>query len=192
MNQFPNHFSLYQDINSQTDATNVLNNNQFFNEPTKEFLNSLNEILTKQNQNFLGSMQTTLTNVIHNENKNFLESIRIILTNVIRNENQNFLGAISTTLTNVIRNENKINNIKIKTIIESSIREQLKNSHSFSEDSERSCFTFTFGTKRKEPVDSKKKKKKKKNTNPKIDFFSARDADEAPLDNKKSSKTTDD
>lgn len=190
MNQFPNHFSLYQDINSQTDATysrvNVPNNNQFSNDSTKEFLNSLNEILTKQNQNFLGSMQTTLTNVIRDENQNFLGSIGTTLTNVIHNENQNFLGAISTTLTNVIRNENnnflesigttltnvirkenKIHNTEIKTIIESSIREQLKNSHSFSEESDRSCFTFTFGTKRKEPVDNKKTKKKQRVHQPK-------------------------
>ena len=63
-------------INSRTDSTyskdNMPNNNQLSNDPTKEFLNSLNEILTKQNQNFLSSMQVTLTKVILEENRKFL------------------------------------------------------------------------------------------------------------------------
>ena len=66
------------------------------------------------------------------------------------------------TLKNIIRQENQAQNEEIKTIIENTIKGQLKNSNSLSEEnkdaSERSCLNFTFGSKKKEPSDNKKKK----------------------------------
>ena len=112
-------------IGAISSGNNVQNNNQqSFQEQTKEFLSNLEEILIRQNQNFLCSMETTLRNVI--------------------------------------RQENQAHNEEIKTIIENTIKGQLKNSNSLSEEnkdaSERSCLNFTFGSKKKEPSDNKKKK----------------------------------
>ena len=112
-------------IGAISSGNNVQNNNQqSFQEQTKEFLSNLEEILIRQNQNFLCSMETTLRNII--------------------------------------RQENQAQNEEIKTIIENTIKGQLKNSNSLSEEnkdaSERSCLTFTFGSKKKEPSDNKKKK----------------------------------
>ena len=112
-------------IGAISSGNNVQNNNQqSFQEQTKEFLSNLEEILIRQNQNFLCSLETTLRNVI--------------------------------------RQENQAHNEEIKTIIENTIKGQLKNSNSLSEEnkdaSERSCLNFTFGSKKKEPSDNKKKK----------------------------------
>ena len=129
MKKFSNQSNLSHTINPLIDAissgNNVQNNNQqSFQEQTKEFLSNLEEILIRQNQNFLCSMETTLRNVI--------------------------------------RQENQAHNEEIKTIIENTIKGQLKNSNSLSEEnkdaSERSCLNFTFGSKKKEPSDNKKKK----------------------------------
>ena len=112
-------------IGAISSGNNVQNNNQqSFQEQTKEFLSNLEEILIRQNQNFLCYMETTIRNVI--------------------------------------RQENQAHNEEIKTIIENTIKGQLKNSNSLSEEnkdaSERSCLNFTFGSKKKEPSDNKKKK----------------------------------
>ena len=112
-------------IGAISSGNNVQNNNQqSFQEQTKEFLSNLEEILIRQNQNFLCSLETTLRNVI--------------------------------------RQENQAHNEEIKTIIENTIKGQLKNSNSLSEEnkdaSERNCLNFTFGSKKKEPSDNKKKK----------------------------------
>ena len=129
MKKFSNQSNLSHAINPLIGAissgNNVQNNNQqSFQEQTKEFLSNLEEILIRQNQNFLCSMETTLRNVI--------------------------------------RQENQAHNEEIKTIIENTIKGQLKNSNSLSEEnkdaSERSCLNFTFGSKKKEPSDNKKKK----------------------------------
>ena len=129
MKKFSNQSNPSHTINPLIDAissgNNVQNNNQqSFQEQTKEFLSNLEEILIRQNQNFLCSLETTLRNVI--------------------------------------RQENQAHNEEIKTIIENTIKGQLKNSNSLSEEnkdaSERSCLNFTFGSKKKEPSDNKKKK----------------------------------
>ena len=128
MKQVLNQSSQYhasQKINATSSENNAPNNNQqSFKDQTKEFLSNLEEILIRQNQNFLCSMETTLRNVI--------------------------------------RQENQAHNEEIKTIIENTIKGQLKNSNSLSEEnkdaSERSCLNFTFGSKKKEPSDNKKKK----------------------------------
>ena len=129
MKKFSNQSNLSHTINPLIGAissgNNVQNNKQqSFQEQTKEFLSNLEEILIRQNQNFLCSMETTLRNVI--------------------------------------RQENQAHNEEIKTIIENTIKGQLKNSNSLSEEnkdaSERSCLNFTFGSKKKEPSDNKKKK----------------------------------
>ena len=129
MKKFSNQSNLSHTINPLIDAissgNNVQKNNQqSFQEQTKEFLSNLEEILIRQNQNFLCYMETTIRNVI--------------------------------------RQENQAHNEEIKTIIENTIKGQLKNSNSLSEEnkdaSERSCLNFTFGSKKKEPSDNKKKK----------------------------------
>ncbi len=59
---------------------------------------------------------------------------------------------METTLRNVIRQENQAHNEEIKTIIENTIKGQVKNFNSLSEESKdankRSCLTFTFGSKK--------------------------------------------
>ena len=69
---------------------------------------------------------------------------------------------METTRRNVIRQENQAQNEEIKTIIENTIKGQVKNSNSLSEESkdasERSCLTLHLGQKKKEPSDNKKKK----------------------------------
>ena len=112
-------------IGAISSGNNVQNNNQqSFQEQTKEFLSNLEEILIRQNQNFLCSLETTLRNVI--------------------------------------RQENQAHNEEIKTIIENTIKGQLKNSNSLSEEnkdaSERSCLNFTFGSKRRNLRTIKRKK----------------------------------
>ena len=194
MGQSLNQSNQYHAINPLTDATssenNAPNNNQqSFKEQTKEFLSNLEDILIKQNQNFLGSIKTTLTDVIRQENQN--------LANAIHQENQNLANAIhqeNQTLANAIRQENQnlVNNLgyiirkqnqahneEIKKIIKNEIKEQLKSSNSITEESkeisEKSYLTFTFAPKPKEPMDNKnaknKKIKKKVNKNLKNDFF---------------------
>ena len=166
MNQFLNQSNQYHAINPLTDATssenNAPNNNQqSFKEQTKEFLSNLEDILIKQNQNFLGSIKTTLTDVIRQENQNLANAIHQenqTLANAIRQENQNLVNNLGY----IIRKQNQAHNEEIKTIIENTIKGQLKNSNSLSEEnkdaSERSCLNFTFGSKKKEPSDNKKKK----------------------------------
>ena len=113
MGQFLNQSNQQHAINPLTDATssenNAPNNNQqSFKEQTKEFLSNLEEILIKQNQNFLGSIKTTLTDVIRQENQN--------LANAIHQENQTLVNAIhqeNQTLVNAIHQENRtlVNNL---------------------------------------------------------------------------------
>ena len=169
MGQFLNKSNQYHAINPLTDATssenNAPNNNQqSFKEQTKEFLSNLEEILIKQNQNFLGSIKTTLTDVIRQENQN--------LANAIHQENQTLVNAIhqeNRTLVNnlgyIIHLENQAHYEEIKKIIKNEIKEQLKNSNSITEESkkisEKSYLTFTFAPKPKEPMDNDNAKNKK-------------------------------
>ena len=194
MGQSLNQSNQYHAINPLTDATssenNAPNNNQqSFKEQTKEFLSNLEDILIKQNQNFLGSIKTTLTDIIRQENQNLANAIHQenqTLANAIRQENQNLANAIhqeNQTLVNnlgyIIRKQNQAHNEEIKKIIKNEIKEQLKSSNSITEESkeisEKSYLTFTFAPKPKEPMDNKnaknKKIKKKVNKNLKNDFF---------------------
>ena len=183
MGQSLNQSNQYHAINPLTDATssenNAPNNNQqSFKEQTKEFLSNLEEILIKQNQNFLGSIKTTLTDVIRQENQNLANAIHQenqTLANAIRQENQNLVNNLGY----IIRKQNQAHNEEIKKIIKNEIKEQLKSSNSITEESkeisEKSYLTFTFAPKPKEPMDNKnpknKKIKKKVNKNLKNDFF---------------------
>ena len=101
--------------------------------------NNSQQSFENQTKEFLRNLEDTL--------KNFLDSFKITLT----------------TLTNVIRAENQAHNEEIKQIIIETIKAQLKNSNSASEESKeqsnRSYLSFTFGQKRSQPLDSKRKKR---------------------------------
>ena len=90
MKQFSNQSNLYHAIKPKIDATssedNAPNNNQqSFKEQTKEFFTNLEKILIKQNQIFLGAIETTLKNVIHEEIQTLANNLR----DVIHKENEN-------------------------------------------------------------------------------------------------------
>ena len=94
MKKFSNQSNLSHTINPLIDAissgNNVQNNNQqSFQEQTKEFLSNLEEILIRQNQNFLCSMETTLRNVIRQENQAHNEEIKTIIENTIKGKLKN-------------------------------------------------------------------------------------------------------
>ena len=77
-------------IGAISSGNNVQNNNQqSFQEQTKEFLSNLEEILIRQNQNFLCSMETTLRNVIRQENQAHNEEIKTIIENTIKGKLKN-------------------------------------------------------------------------------------------------------
>ena len=196
MKTFSNQSNLPYGINPLIDAISLGNNAQIntqqsFQEQSKEFLSNLEDVLIKQNQNFLGSMETTLKNVNLQER----QTLAIIIGNVIRREGQTLvynLGnvmryegkALVNNLGNVLYEENQAHNQEIKTIIENAIKGQIKNSNSLSEDSkdskemsDRSCLSFTFGSKKKEPSNNKKPKDNKiEKKNYKGDFFSVYDS----------------
>ena len=65
------------------------NNQQSFQEQTKEFLSNLEEILIRQNQNFLCYMETTIRNVIRQENQAHNEEIKTIIENTIKGKLKN-------------------------------------------------------------------------------------------------------
>ena len=183
-----------------------INTQQSFQEQSKEFLSNLEDVLIKQNQNFLGSMETTLKNVNLQERQTLAIIIGNVirregqtlvnnLGNVIRREGQTLvynLGnvmryegkALVNNLGNILYEENQAHNQEIKTIIENAIKGQIKNSNSLSEDSkdskemsDRSCLSFTFGSKKKEPSNNKKPKDNKiEKKNYKGDFFSVYDS----------------
>ena len=100
--------------------------------------NNSQQSFENQTKEFLRNLEDTL--------KNFLDSFKITLT----------------TLTNAIRAENQAHNEEIKQIIIETIKAQLKNSNSASEESKeqsnRSHLSFTFGQKRSQ-LDSKRKKR---------------------------------
>ena len=94
MKKFSNQSNLSHTINPLIDAissgNNVQNNNQqSFQEQTKEFLSNLEEILIRQNQNFLCYMETTIRNVIRQENQAHNEEIKTIIENTIKGKLKN-------------------------------------------------------------------------------------------------------
>ena len=90
MNQFPNLSSqYYQAMNSPKGSTNSENNQKSFSEQTAEFLCNLEKVLTKQNENFLVSMENILTNVIRRENQENNIVLKSMIIDAIREQNKN-------------------------------------------------------------------------------------------------------
>ena len=73
-----------------SNKNNAPNNNQeSFEDKTEKFLKSLENTLTKQNNNFLLSFQNILTNVIRKENKTHNEEIKQIIIQTIKSQLKN-------------------------------------------------------------------------------------------------------
>ena len=73
-----------------SNQNNAPNNNQgSFEDKTEKFLKSLENTLTKQNNNFLLSFQNILTNVIRKENKTHNEEIKQIIIQTIKSQLKN-------------------------------------------------------------------------------------------------------
>ena len=93
MKQVLNQSSQYhasQKINATSSENNAPNNNQqSFKDQTKEFLSNLEDILTKQNQNFLDSFKIILTNIIRSENQAHNEEIKQVIIETIKAQLKN-------------------------------------------------------------------------------------------------------
>ena len=73
-----------------SNQNNAQNNYQgSFEDKTEKFLKSLENTLTKQNNNFLLSFQNILINVIRKENKAHNEEIKKIITQTIKSQLKN-------------------------------------------------------------------------------------------------------
>ena len=73
-----------------SNQNNAPNNYQgSFEDKTEKFLKSLENTLTKQNNNFLLSFQNILTNVIRKENKTHNEEIKQIIIQTIKSQLKN-------------------------------------------------------------------------------------------------------
>ena len=73
-----------------SNQNNAKNNYQgSFEDKTEKFLKSLENTLTKQNNNFLLSFQNILTNVIRKENKTHNEEIKQIIIQTIKSQLKN-------------------------------------------------------------------------------------------------------
>ena len=105
MNQSGQYYATNRQINATSSENNAQNNNQqSFEDQIKEFLNCLEDSLTKQSQNFL--------NVIHRENQTLLNTITNVIHREYQSHNEKIKQIIVQTIKTKLKNTNSAEKVR--------------------------------------------------------------------------------